>query len=316
MLQQTQVKTVIPYYNRFLERFPDIKSLAAAQEHEVLALWSGLGYYSRARNLCRAARIITEKRREFPDKYEDILALPGIGRYTAGAICSIAFNQAQPVVDGNVRRVLSRLDGLRKPPALSYFWNRMAALIPRKRASSFNQAMMELGATVCLPNRPLCSQCPVRRMCDAYRLDLQSEIPAIPAKPLSKRISLAVLVLENRGKILLTSCCKPHFIPGHWALPCLQVSVEQSADEAARKLCQEILGKTVRLAKVAEIHHSISRYRISALAFFGKSEARIKQRMKTGDFGWLDKQQDSALLTSSLFRKILKKCLDTEMQTG
>jgi A/G-specific adenine glycosylase len=312
MLQQTQVKTVIPYYNRFLERFPDVKSLAEAQEQEVLALWSGLGYYSRARNLCRAARLITEKHGEFPGEYEDLLALPGIGRYTAGAICSIAFNQAQPVVDGNIQRVISRLHALRKPPALSYFWSQMSAWIPETKASSFNQAMMELGATVCLPNQPLCLQCPVRSVCAAARLGLQSEIPAIPVKPMSKRIVLAVLVLEYRGRILLTSCHKPHFIPGHWALPCLPVSKEQSAEESVQKLCREILGKTLCVAKVAKISHSISHYRISALAFFGKAAAINRHLLKTGDFSWLDKHQDRSLLTSSLFRKILNKSPDAD----
>jgi A/G-specific adenine glycosylase len=173
-----------------------------------------------------------------------------------------------------------------------------------------------LGATVCLPNRPLCTQCPVRSMCAASRLGLQSEIPAVRVKPPTKRISLAVLVLENRGKILLTSSHKPHYIPGHWALPCLQVSAEQSSEAAAQKLCGEILVKTVHLAKVAKFSHSISHYRISALAFYGKSAVPNQQQLKSGDIGWLDKQQNRALLTSSLFRKILKKCLDIDVLTG
>jgi A/G-specific adenine glycosylase len=306
MLQQTQVKTAIPYYHRFLQRFPDIPSLAEAQEQEVLELWSGLGYYRRARNLHRAARLILERHGEFPQEYKDILALPGIGRYTAGAICSIAFNQAQPIVDGNIQRVISRLHAIRNAPVVSYFWTQMSALVPQTRASSFNQAMMELGATLCLPNQPLCLQCPVRSLCDAFSLGLQSEIPAIKTKQPSKHIALAVLVLEWEGKILLTSRHKPQFIPGKWGLPCLQISSGQSSEGAAKLLCREIVGRTLSLDHSAKISHSITNYRITALGFLGCLSIPIKQMNKTGDFCWLDRQQDRRLLTSSLFRKILQ----------
>jgi A/G-specific adenine glycosylase len=157
MLQQTQAKTVLPYYDRFFKRFPDIQSLARASEQEVLALWAGLGYYGRARNLHRAARqIVDDHGGVFPDKLEEILMLPGIGRYTAGAICSIAFNRPLPIVDGNVRRVIRRLHGIGRRIPESHFWNQASAWVPEGKTSAFNQAVMELGALVCLPHRPLC----------------------------------------------------------------------------------------------------------------------------------------------------------------
>jgi A/G-specific adenine glycosylase len=309
MLQQTQVKAVIPYYQRFLERFPDIASLAKAQEQEVLELWSGLGYYSRARNLHTAARQIIEKHGEFPGEYKNILELPGIGRYTAGAICSIAFDQAHPIVDGNIQRVISRLHALIKPPAISYFWDQMSAWVPQTGASSFNQAMMELGATVCLPNHPHCLQCPVQSLCDAFRLGLQSKIPSIQAKPPANRISLSVLIIERKGKILLASRNKPHFIPGHWGLPCLQILRGQSPEDAANRLCREIVGRPLSLEQAAKIGHSITNHRITAIGFLGHLSAPIEPLNNTGDFCWLGKNQDKGLLTSSLFRKMLQKSL-------
>jgi len=157
MLQQTQVQTVLPYYRRFLRRFPGIKALAAASEAEVTALWAGLGYYSRARNLHRAAgKIVAEHRGKFPDSKDSLLELPGVGRYIAGAVLSIVYGKAEPVVDGNVRRVIGRLHGLPDKAPDSFYWRQAAAWIPAGKASDFNQAVMELGALVCTPAKPLC----------------------------------------------------------------------------------------------------------------------------------------------------------------
>jgi len=220
MLQQTQAKTAIPYYSRFLERFPDVESLAGALEHDVMELWSGLGYYSRARNLHRAAKLIIEKYGEFPRDFPEILALPGIGRYTAGAICSLAFNQAQPVVDGNVRRVITRLEGIRSGAREAFFWDRMSAWIPEKQPSDFNQAVMELGAMVCVPSHPLCSRCPVEGLCEARRLGIQEAIPAVRTRRAAQQTPVVLLILEAKNRILLTSLQKLAIVPGQWGLPC------------------------------------------------------------------------------------------------
>jgi A/G-specific adenine glycosylase len=307
MLQQTQVKTVIPYYNRFLERFPDTGSLAAALEQEVLELWSGLGYYSRARNLHKAARQIVEKHKEFPKDFESILSLPGIGRYTAGAISSIAFNRAEPVVDGNIRRVISRLHAVRKHAPENFFWNQMSALLPKNRSSSFNQAMMELGAIICVPFQPHCPLCPVKGICEALRLNIQDKIPEASVKQAPKRIQIVVLVLERQRKVLMTSRNELRLIPGEWGLPCLQISDGESPEDAASTLCRSITGRTIRLGPHERIHHSISNHRITALGFSGNISFPAPWLRATNSYSWIPVSQCSTMITSSLFRKILQK---------
>jgi A/G-specific adenine glycosylase len=308
MLQQTQAKTVIPYYNRFLERFPNLESLAGASEPDVLELWSGLGYYSRARNLHRAARLIVEKHGEFPRDLAAILALPGIGKYTAGAICSLAFNQAQPVVDGNVRRVITRLEGIRKIAPEKTFWEFMSVWIPPKQPSAFNQAMMELGALVCTPSHPLCSQCPVRELCKARKLGIQDRIPAARAKRAAQRSQIAILVLEKQRRILLTSLQKRSIVPGDWGLPCSQVLHGESAQVAAAALCRRISGRELSLWPCATISHSITNHRITAYGFFCKGDFQTLQTRRGTGFRWATFTECGRLLTSSLFHKVLAIC--------
>ncbi len=185
MLQQTQVATVIPYFHRFLSQFPTVSSLADSDEQAVLKLWQGLGYYSRARNLRRAAmQIVHEHAGIIPSDLISLQKLPGIGRYTAGAISSIAYNARSPIVDGNVIRVLSRIDGIREDPrdksVLTRIWMRAEEILPKNRTGDFNSALMELGATVCTPRSPACDRCPVRKGCIAFKENLQNVIP--PAK--------------------------------------------------------------------------------------------------------------------------------------
>jgi A/G-specific adenine glycosylase len=195
MLQQTQVATVIPYFERFLSRFPTLKTLADSDEQDVLRMWQGLGYYSRARNLREAARtVIQEHGGELPRSAAELLTLPGIGRYTAGAVASIAFGCRAPLVDGNVARVLCRLDRIEGDPRdreiTGRLWRRAEEILPAKRCGDFNSALMELGATVCTPRNPQCLICPVREHCQAHAAGVQDRIPP-PKKaietPLLKR---------------------------------------------------------------------------------------------------------------------------------
>jgi len=190
MLQQTQVATVIPYFTRFLARFPKLADLAAADEQQVLRLWQGLGYYSRARNLRAAARkVVADHAGRLPRATEALLKLPGVGRYTAGAIASIAFGRRVPILDGNVTRVLCRLDQITANPrdarTQAILWERAEQILPHRRVGDFNSALMELGATVCTPRSPQCLLCPVRDNCQALSAGLQEKIPAArKAKPL------------------------------------------------------------------------------------------------------------------------------------
>ena len=211
MLQQTRVAAAIPYYERFLARFPDPTALAGVSEPEVLTAWSGLGYYTRARNLHKAARAIA-KLGAFPADYDGIRALSGVGDYTAAAVASIAFGLPHAVVDGNVKRVLARLSGDAHAPVQAI----ADKLLDRKAPARSNQALMELGALVCLPRDPLCQACPVAKECVARRERRQSELPLKKLRPEPGRIQLTFLLIRRRGKILLTPSLR---VRGFWDLP-------------------------------------------------------------------------------------------------
>ncbi len=211
MLQQTRVAAVIPYYERFLARFPDTAALARAPERDVLALWSGLGYYSRARNLQKAARQI-EAAGAFPAAHDAILELAGVGAYTAAAIASISFGLPHAVVDGNVRRVVTRLvnDGSADVQTLA------DRLLDKRDPARWNQAVMELGALVCLPQEPHCAKCPLAPQCGARAAGTQSEVPGKKNKPMTERLARTLLVIRRGRKILLAPSPR---VKGFWDLP-------------------------------------------------------------------------------------------------
>ena len=223
MLQQTRVAAVIPYYERFLQRFPTVAALAAAPEQELLAAWSGLGYYSRARNLQKAAKNVQDAGR-FPSDYNSIKQLPGIGDYTAAAVASIAFSQPYAVLDGNVLRVLSRISAergdIQTPLTRGRLQQLANRLLDRKRPGEFNQALMELGATICLPRQPQCPSCPVAGSCEARLRGMQYEIPIRSRTGTHERMEKCLLLIERRGKVLLWQ--RPagsRRLAGFWELP-------------------------------------------------------------------------------------------------
>lgn len=224
MLQQTRAEAVIPYYARFLERFPSAAALARASEQEVLACWSGLGYYSRARNLHKAAVLVADV---FPDSYEAIAQLPGVGDYTAAAVASIAFGLPYAVVDGNVMRVVARVtnDAAYTGAARTRARFREIAQqwLDRKRAGAFNQALMELGATVCLPRSPRCGVCPLRAECAGLRLGRTLELPVKLRKATPVKIESGVAIVERRGKILMWQRgADSGRMAGFWELPAIE----------------------------------------------------------------------------------------------
>ena len=229
MLQQTQVATVIPYYLRFLARFPDAAALAAAPLDEVLRLWSGLGYYSRARNLHRAAQVIADAHDgRFPRRFEDVSALPGVGRSTAAAICVFAFGQRHAILDGNVRRVLARYRGVKghggDRKLTDALWQVAQKLLPRRNLEAYTQGLMDLGATVCTRNSPRCRACPVHAACVAYQRGWTARVPAPrPRKKLPHKRTV-MLVLARAGEVLLEKRPLAGIWGGMWCLP-----------EAARK---------------------------------------------------------------------------------
>ena len=224
MLQQTQVETVIPYFHRWMMQFPDICSLASADEQAVLSAWEGLGYYSRVRNLHRAAKQVLEQfDGQMPRTSEALLRLPGIGAYTAGAIASIAFGEDVPAVDGNTRRVLARFINLavpaRSPQGEQQLWQFARENLPPGRAGEYNQALMELGALICKPKNPDCEHCPIAKDCQARQLGLQDQRPVMPPRKKTPHFTVTAAVIHHNGRVLLAQRPQKGLLGGLWEFP-------------------------------------------------------------------------------------------------
>ena len=272
MLQQTQVETALPYYERFIREFPTVKALAAAKEERVLALWAGLGYYRRAKNLMGAARKVVEQHRgKIPSDYETLIELPGIGRYMAGAILSIAFNKPYPVVDGNVRRVLSRINGWTDDNAAA-LWDAAAHLALGAEPRMVNQALMELGATVCSFKSPRCLLCPVQSSCVAFRAGMQDEIPPVKKRPATVHVHVFAVVHRKGSRYLMKAA------DGMWEFPMFPEPPAGSFE------------------KIGECRHTITHHRLDVSVYEGKLKT-------TRGYEWKDVD---AVPVSSLTRKILK----------
>lgn len=274
MLQQTQVATVLRYYSEWMRRFPTLRALATAPESEVLHAWQGLGYYSRARRLKRGAEVVVERHGgKVPRDHAALLALPGVGDYSAGAIASIAFGERRPLVDGNVVRVLTRVFGLRGDPAKlplrRKLWELAGELVPSERPGDFNQALMELGATVCTPRAPRCDACPLARRCEARRLRLTDVLPELPARVRPTRVRVAAAIVRERGRVLVVQ--QPADAArwaGLWTFPHAELAVAEPAEEAARRAALEQGGHSVRVGKaLTRLEHTITRFRISIDVF-------------------------------------------------
>ena len=223
MLQQTRVETVLGYYDRFLQRFPTVADLAAAPQDDVLKLWEGLGYYSRARNLHKGAQqVVADFAGAIPSNVEELRRISGVGPYTAGAIASIAFDQPVPAVDGNVIRVVSRLMGIREnvgiPSVRRALEGEAAALVPADRPGDFNQAVMDLGATVCTPGTPSCEKCPLQALCDAFSAGDAEELPVLPRKNPPKALDYAVCLVFSGDRVLMRQRTEA-MLRGLWVFP-------------------------------------------------------------------------------------------------
>lgn len=301
MLQQTQARTVVPYYRRFMQRFPTLTALAAAPPDEVLAHWAGLGYYRRAHSLHSAARMMA---RDFggriPASAEQLRRLPGVGRYIAGAVLSIAFGRPEPVVDGNVRRVVRRLLGMQETAPESFYWRQAEAWIPRRRAGDFNQAVMELGAVLCTPAHPRCPICPAADLCAARARGLQDSLRRRGRPVRQPAVRLSVLVLECRRRLLLARHRDLNFIPGEWGLPAKTLGRKEHPRRAARELVRKLTGRSVPLEALGTFTHAITRRRIETYAFGGRFPVRPPTR---DGVRWVRPEELERLLVSSLFRK-------------
>jgi len=291
MLQQTQVATVIPYYERFMARFPDVQALGGAKLDEVLHLWSGLGYYARARNLRRAARqIVSRHGGEFPARFEDVLALPGIGRSTAGAILALSRNERHAILDGNVKRVLARCFGVEghsgEAAVEARLWQLSDACTPLLRAADYTQAVMDLGATVCSRARPACLLCPVSGDCYARQHNMQDRLP-MPRRRAARPVREAWLVVAMRGghKVLIERRPPAGIWGGMWGLP------EFPTHAHAEQWCREQLAGAAAPRRAAVLEHAFSHfdYRMRPLVVhcLGKSAA-LRDDAR---FRWYDPRQ-------------------------
>jgi A/G-specific adenine glycosylase len=280
MLQQTTVTAVIPYYERFLAAFPTVFALSEADEHDVLKLWEGLGYYSRGRNLHRAARVIVgEHGGEFPGNVAGLEALPGIGRYTAGAIASFSRDVRAPIVEANTLRLYSRLLGSEGDPRSTAgqqpLWNFAERLLPSRDCGRFNQALMELGATVCTPVDPDCATCPLRRDCVAFRNDTQHLIPVPKPRPAVTQVVEAAIAVRKQGRYLLRQRGPTERWAGLWDFPRFELSSGDHVIEDSQPLRRSLVDRLVELtglnadvdSLVTEIHHTVTRFRIRLLCF-------------------------------------------------
>ncbi|MBI3159656.1 MAG: A/G-specific adenine glycosylase [Chloroflexi bacterium] len=273
MAQQTRIETVLPYYGRWMQRFPTIAALAAAPQQAVLALWEGLGYYSRARSLHRAAGIVVaEHGGRLPKDVGALRRLPGIGRYTAGAIAALAFGLDEPAVDGNVKRVLSRVFDVAEPVDSAAGERRIWALagehLPGGRAADYNQALMELGALVCLPRSPRCGECPARAECRAYALGIQSERPVKKSKAGVPHHTVAAAVIRRGGKVLLAQRPEGGLLGGLWEFPGGKQEDGESLPEALSREINEELGVAIKVgAELGLYRHAYSHFRVTLHAF-------------------------------------------------
>jgi A/G-specific adenine glycosylase len=286
MLQQTTVAAVVPYFERFIAALPTIASLAAADEDTVLRLWEGLGYYRRARQLHRAAKeIVAEHNGRFPRDPDAVHSLPGIGRYTAGAILSIAFDQPAPILEANTTRLLSRLLAYRgnvaRTDAQRLLWRAAETLLPRRGAGRFNQALMELGSQICRPREPACGKCPVASLCPTHRDGLHDLVPATRRKPPIEQVREAAVVIRRRGRVLLVRRAEGQRWAGYWdfpRVPCDRVDRPPAASELASKVREQTGIAIEHPRHLATLHHTVTRFRITLECF--EAECCVSKRAR------------------------------------
>ncbi|MGE0876024.1 MAG: A/G-specific adenine glycosylase [Burkholderiales bacterium] len=293
MLQQTQVSTVIPYFERFLARFPDVTALAAADEDAVLRLWSGLGYYARGRNLLAAAREVV-RLGGFPDTQEALQGLPGVGRSTAAAIAVFAYGSRAAILDGNVKRVLARAFGTEGD-----LWELAESLVPARDTGAYTQALMDLGATVCTRAQPACGRCPVAKACVARREGRVAELPARKARKALPLRRQTWLVLEQDGRVLLERRPSPGLWGGLWTFP------ELTARDA-RATCRTRFGCTIRAPeKLAPVEHGFTHFRLQAQPLLCAVRARVRTLQEPGRV-WLSLAEAAQAAIPVPVRKVLE----------
>jgi len=296
MGQQTQMERVTVYFQRWMAQFPDIRALAAASEQEVFKTWEGLGYYSRARNIRKAAEImLREHGGKLPHEQAALLALPGIGPYTAAAICSIAFNQPAPLADANVERVLCRLEDIDASPKQSAVKKRLlqlcAELLPPDNARDFNQALMELGALVCTPKNPDCAACPLRESCRALAAGTVSQRPVPAVKPEKLDIVMACGIIEHEGRFYIQQRLAEDVWGGLWEFPGGRLEPGETPEQAARReIAEETEFCVTDLRPFATVRHQYTKHRVTLHGFFcalAEGQGAMPRLHAASQFRWV-----------------------------
>lgn len=313
MLQQTQVETVIPYFQRWMVRFPDIKSLARASLQEVLSEWEGLGYYSRARNLHRAARILmAENNGRLPDETKALRQLPGIGRYTAAAIASMAFGKDEAALDGNIRRVLARVFDVQLPAGSNAgerrFWELAKENLPPGRAGDYNQAMMDLGATICTPRQPDCENCPLMNLCKAYELGLQEQRPVKKPKPRLPHHTVTAAVIQRNGNVLIAQRPQNGLLGGLWEFPGGKLKAGEDLPSALRREILEELGVEITVGGPLGVYrHAYTHFRVTLHAFQCRLDSGKPRALEHMQIKWIPVQDLSDFPMGKLDRQIANR---------
>ena len=311
MLQQTQVATVIPYYQRFLEKFPTLSALAKANLDDVLHLWTGLGYYARARNLHRTAKIIiNDYAGVFPDELDAVIALPGIGRSTASAILALSDNQHHAILDGNVKRVLTRYFAIDGWPGLRHveqrLWQYAEALTPKEKTAQYTQAIMDLGATVCTRSKPICTNCPLHNNCEAFNADTISNYPASkPKKTIPVKSTIMLLVRNSENQVLLQQRPTSGIWGGLWSLPEADCNATKNA---VSEWCQKQLHlKINHIVFEKSLRHTFSHFHLDITPVYASVINESPLIMEQADSVWYNTSKpDSRGLAAPV-----KKLLDT-----
>jgi len=292
MLQQTRVETVIPYFQNWIQRFPTVEALATAPLQDVLNLWEGLGYYSRARNLHQAARIVVDTYHGcLPQDAAALRSLPGIGRYTAAAIASIAFGQDEPALDGNIRRVLSRFFNLDTPAKSTQgeklLWELARQNLPPGQAGDYNQAIMDLGATICTPSSPDCPNCPLSPSCQAFALGLQEQRPVTTPKPKIPHHTVAAAVIQRRGRTLIVQRPPTGLLGGLWEFPGGKREPGEDLSTCLQRELLEELNLTIQVGRPFGVYqHAFTHFRVTLHAFLCTANGSRPQLKEHTDLRW------------------------------
>jgi A/G-specific adenine glycosylase len=313
MLQQTRVETVIPYFERWMGRFPGIAELASASEQDVLAAWEGLGYYSRARNFHKAARIVMEQYGgKLPHDLAALRSLPGIGRYTAGAIGSMAFGQDVPTLDANIRRVFARVFDVAQaadaPAGEAILWRLAGEHLPEGRAGDYNQALMDLGATICIPQNPRCLLCPLVELCQARCLGIQEQRPVLKPKAVVPHYIVTAAVIRREGKVLLAKRPSKGLLGGMWEFPGGKTEQDETLDACLRREIREELGAEIQVRLPFGVYqHAYTHFRITLHAFLCELTDGEPKPIEAAELAWVDPDALDRYPMGKVDRQIARK---------